>query len=484
MAGFVSLLGAGPGDLDLLTMKGLRRLKEADVLVFDRLVNQGLFSHLKKDCHLIDVGKQPGQPCMRQAEIERILIEQAGQGKKVVRLKSGDPYVFGRGGEEGLALSQAGIDFEVVPGVSSAIAALTYAGIPVTYRDLATSFHVFTGHLKDETESLNWQAISQLKGTLIFLMGMKNLPRISQELLARGYAPDTPVAIVEWGTHPQQRSIKGDLAEIVALSQEQDFGAPSIIVIGQVVQFHQALNFYENRPLFGRKILIQESPTGRLPHLLKDDGANVVTFPMRNQRTALAFDLPDLEKLTGLLVTDPHSWSYFIKALADRGVDLRQLQEVKFMALGQHTAQTMQAAGLILDQVFTQAKELSSCQDLQTQACFALAPDYKVEDLSHYLTCPILTTHATDFDQALKTEGWDKIEAVCLPNSAAALNFLTVKKVIDLDWEKLPILVMGEATRSILENNGIRNLVESDQATIVALRDKCRQVLNRQGESK
>lgn len=482
MVGFVTLLGAGPGDLDLLTVKGLACLKEADVLVFDRLVNQGLFAHLKKDCDLIDVGKQPGQPCMRQADIERILIEQAKQGKKVVRLKSGDPYVFGRGGEEGLALSQAGIDFEVVPGISSAIASLTYAGIPVTYRDIATSFHVFTGHLKDETESLNWQAISQLKGTLIFLMGMKNLPKISEELLLRGYAPETPVAIVEWGTYPQQRSIKSDLANIVSLAQEQDFRAPSIIVIGQVVEFHQALNFYESKPLLGRSILIQASATGRLPGLLKNDGANVLTFPMRNQHKALAFDLPKMEELTNVLITDSHSWSYFIKALTNRGLDLRQLAHVKFMALGQHTAQAMQAAGLILAKVFTQTEELSSCKDLLvSDGCYALAPDYKVKELSSYLSCPIISTHQTDFEQPLRTAGWDKIEAICLPNSAAALNFLTVKEAIDLDWENLPVLVMGASTRSILEKNGIQHVIESDQTTIVALRDKCREVLKGQG---
>lgn len=174
MSGLVTLLGAGPGDAELLTLKGKRRLQEADVLVFDRLVNQELFQHLKSDCEKIDVGKKPGQPCIRQEEIEKILIEKARQGKRVVRLKSGDPYIFGRGGEEGVKLVEAGVDFEVVPGITSAVAGLTYAGIPMTYRDVATSFHVFTAHLKDETEMLNWEAISKLKGTLVFLMGMKN----------------------------------------------------------------------------------------------------------------------------------------------------------------------------------------------------------------------------------------------------------------------------------------------------------------------
>lgn len=196
MKGLVSLLGAGPGDEELLTVKGLRRLKEADVVVYDRLVNQKLLCHVKPDCEMIDVGKQPGMPCIHQEEIETILIEKASQGNRVVRLKSGDPYVFGRGGEEGQALAKAGLAFEVIPGISSAIAGPTYAGIPVTYRDVATSFHVFTGHLKDEMEELNWEAISQLKGTLVFLMGMKNLSTIVVQLMKRGYAEETPVAII------------------------------------------------------------------------------------------------------------------------------------------------------------------------------------------------------------------------------------------------------------------------------------------------
>ena len=255
MSGLVTLLGAGPGDAELLTLKGKRRLQEADVLVFDRLVNQELFQHLKSDCEKIDVGKKPGQPCIRQEEIEKILIEKARQGKRVVRLKSGDPYIFGRGGEEGVKLVEAGVDFEVVPGITSAVAGLTYAGIPMTYRDVATSFHVFTAHLKDETEMLNWEAISELKGTLVFLMGMKNLPSIVQELTARGYGKDKPAAIVEWGTHPQQRSVDGTLGNIVELAEAEDFKAPSVIVVGDVVAYRQQLNFHENLPLFGRKIL-------------------------------------------------------------------------------------------------------------------------------------------------------------------------------------------------------------------------------------
>lgn len=248
MVGLVTLLGAGPGDSELITVKGVCRLKEADTVVYDRLINRALFQYLREDCEQIDVGKQPGKPHIRQEDIEAILIDKAMEGKRVVRLKSGDPYIFGRGGEEALALAGSGIDFEVVPGVTSAVAGLTYAGIPMTYRDVATSFHVFTGHLQNETESLNWEAISQLKGTLVFLMGMKNLSAITRQLISRGYDAKTPAAIVEWATHPQQRSIDGTLGTIEGLAAQDGFKAPSIIVIGDVVAFRRKLNFHEHLP--------------------------------------------------------------------------------------------------------------------------------------------------------------------------------------------------------------------------------------------
>ena len=351
MSGLVTLLGAGPGDAELLTLKGKRRLQEADVLVFDRLVNQELFQHLKSDCEKIDVGKKPGQPCIRQEEIEKILIEKARQGKRVVRLKSGDPYIFGRGGEEGVKLVEAGVDFEVVPGITSAVAGLTYAGIPMTYRDVATSFHVFTAHLKDETEMLNWEAISELKGTLVFLMGMKNLPSIVQELTARGYGKDKPAAIVEWGTHPQQRSVDGTLGNIVELAEAEDFKAPSVIVVGDVVAYRQQLNFHENLPLFGRKIFIQQSETGRLPRLLKDAGAALTTFPARDLVEELELQLPDLEQVDGLLFADMQSWPLFLKSLRKAGKDLRSLPHIRFAAIGHHTAKSIEASGIVLDRM-------------------------------------------------------------------------------------------------------------------------------------
>ena len=481
MSGIVSLLGAGPGDAELLTLKGVRRLQEADVLVYDRLINQEIFSHLKEGCEKIDVGKKPGQPCIRQEEIEKILIEKARQGKRVVRLKSGDPYVFGRGGEEGLALAEAGVDFEVVPGISSALAALTYAGIPMTYRVLATSFHVFTAHLKDETEALNWAAIAQLKGTLVFLMGMKNLPFIAKGLIEHGYDRTKPAAVIEWGTHPQQRSIDGTLETIADLAEAQNFKAPSVIVVGDVVAFRKQLNFYEELPLFGRRVLIQESATGRLPKLLKDDGAALTTFPARNKVKELDFQLPDLEQTAGLLFADLQSWPLFLDALRRENIDLRSLGHIKFAAIGHHTAKAIEKSGILLDKMAAQPADPDFVKEMAQEggSWSVLTAAHKVAGLAQLYSLPILATHEVAFDREPDAASWSQIEAVCLPNSVAAMNFVAASQQTGFDWQDRPIIVMGATTRAVLEESGFGQIIETDQPTIVAIRDKCREILSK-----
>lgn len=481
MTGIVTLLGAGPGDSELLTIKGVRRLKEADVLVYDRLVNQELFAYVSPQCERIDVGKRPGAPCIKQEAIEEILIEKAREGKKVVRLKSGDPYIFGRGGEEARTLVEAGISFEVVPGVTSAIAGATYAGIPMTYRDIATSFHVFTGHLQDEMESLNWQAISQLKGTLVFLMGMKNLSVIRGQLLENGFSKETPVAIVEWATHPIQRSIDGTLDSIVDLAEVEQLKAPSIIVVGDVVSFRKQLNFHENLPLTGVNVLIQESATGRLPKLLKDDGARLQTFPARGKIERLPFALPDLTKVTGLLVADTSSWHIFLDKLREEGIDIRQLSHLHFVAIGHHTAQAVEATGILLAAKAPQAddgqlRDYFSQQDGQWRM---LLPSHKLEDLAGLYDFPALLTHEVDYDGPVLVDNWPRLDLVCLPNSVAAANFVAIVKDQDLPMYDMPIVVMGASTRAVLEKAGFQGIIETDAPTIVAIRDKCRQLMKR-----
>lgn len=245
MAGKVWLVGAGPGDISLITVKGMECIKHADVLVYDRLVNPELLTFAPEHCEQINVGKESDHHPIPQQEINQILADHAKAGKKVVRLKSGDPYVFGRGGEEAQLLVEQQVPFEVVPGVTSAIGGLTYAGIPVTHRDYASSFHVVTGHLRADKEKdpINWQALAKLPGTIVILMGVSNLANITEELMQHGKSADTPVGIIMWASRANQRVVTGTLSTIVQVAKEQKVKPPALIVIGEVVGLHNMLDF-------------------------------------------------------------------------------------------------------------------------------------------------------------------------------------------------------------------------------------------------
>src|SRR4051794_12449628 len=273
----VNLVGAGPGDPGLLTRRGEALLRAADVVVYDRLASPALLQLARADAELIDVGKAPGRAAMSQEQINDVLVARGGAGKNVVRLKGGDPFVFGRGGEEAEACIAAGLPFEVVPGVTSAIAAAAYAGIPVTHRGVSTSFTVVTGHedpAKGHTDT-DWDALARAGGTLVILMGAGRIAEIAKALVAGGRADDTPVAAVRWGTRPEQRTIRATLGTIAAAGVE----SPSAIVVGDVA----ALNFawFENAPLFGRMIVVTRAreQASELRVKLEALGAEVVELP-------------------------------------------------------------------------------------------------------------------------------------------------------------------------------------------------------------
>lgn len=248
MTGKVWLVGAGPGDASLITVKGLNCIRRADCIVYDRLVNPELLEFARADCELINVGKNPNHHPIPQPEINQILIEQAKRGRQVVRLKSGDPYVFGRGGEEAEDLVKLGLAFEVVPGITSAIGGLAYAGIPVTHRSYSSSFHVITGHLQDGKDPHNWQALAALNGTLIILMGMSQLEQICQKLIANGRRAETPAAVVMWASRDRQRTVTGTLESLPTEVKRQGLGAPGLIVIGEVVCLNECLQFLPSQP--------------------------------------------------------------------------------------------------------------------------------------------------------------------------------------------------------------------------------------------
>ncbi len=245
-AGKVFLVGAGPGDPELITLKGVRCLRMADVVLYDRLVSPCLLEEAKPGAHLLYVGKGPGCHAMEQEKINDLLVGHARQGSTVVRLKGGDPFVFGRGGEEALALVAAGIPFEVVPGVSSAVAVPAYAGIPITHREYASSVTIVTGHEgRSASPAVNWEALAALGGTLVVLMGVKALPNFTQRLIAGGMDPALPAAVIQEGTTERQRVVTGTLADIATRAVEAGLTAPALTVIGTVVSTREELAWYE-----------------------------------------------------------------------------------------------------------------------------------------------------------------------------------------------------------------------------------------------
>jgi uroporphyrinogen III methyltransferase / synthase len=356
--GKVYLVGAGPGDPQLLTLRGKRCLERADVVVYDYLANPVLLEYAPERAERIYVGRRDRGAYQDQHEVNRLLIGKAGEGKTVVRLKGGDPFVFGRGGEEAEAVAEAGIPFEVVPGVTSAVAVPAYAGIPVTHRTLASTVAFVTGH-EDPTKgpsSMEWPRLASADGTLVFLMGMKNLPAIVERLTKDGKSGETPVALIRWGTRAHQRTVVGTLSDIVEKAVHAQLEPPTIIVVGQVVKLRAQLNWYESRPLFGKRILVTRAreQAGELSALLADYGAEPVEYPViqivppdtwHELDTALA----ELSRYHWLVFTSVNGIRPFMERLKSRGQDVRALSGLRIGCIGPRTADELARYGLTAD---------------------------------------------------------------------------------------------------------------------------------------
>jgi len=358
--GKVWLVGAGPGDPGLITVAGLEALRLADVVVYDRLVSPLLLSHARPDAELVFVGKEGGGESASQEEIERLLIARAREGKRVVRLKGGDPFVFGRGGEECLALAEAGVPFEVVPGVTSAVAVPAYAGIPATHRGLSSSLAIVTGHedpTKEES-ALRWERLATATDTLVVLMGTRTLPRLVEELIAHGRPPDTPVAVIRWGTTPEQETVTGTLADIVARVEAAGLRPPTVLVVGEVVRLRERLAWFEARPLFGRRVLVTRArhQAGKLSRQLLEAGALPVEVPVieieplpEGPATAAALRRLAEGAYRWAVFTSANAVEVFFRLLESRGRDARALAGVRVAAIGPGTAQALRSQGIVPD---------------------------------------------------------------------------------------------------------------------------------------
>jgi uroporphyrinogen III methyltransferase/synthase len=354
--GKVYLVGAGPGDPGLLTLKGKQILERADCVVYDFLVNRDLLRLARGEAEKVCIGRRGEAARMRQSEINRLLVERARKGKLVCRLKGGDPFVFGRGGEEAQALAEAGIAFEVVPGVSAGHAVPAYAGIPITHRDITSTVTFIAGHEDPEKESsrLDWSHLGTCPGTLVFFMAVRNLPRITQALIQHGRNPATPAAVIQWGSLPDQKVIEGTLADIAA--QASAVMTPAITVIGEVVSLRERLNWFEHLPLFGKRIVITRAreQAGVLREELAALGAEVMEIPTIEIRPPDSWEPLDaairrLEDFHYLLVTSANGVRNFLARLAESGRDVRALKGLTIGAIGPATAAEFARTGVKVD---------------------------------------------------------------------------------------------------------------------------------------
>ena len=356
--GIVYLVGAGPGDPGLLTIKGKECLEQADIVLYDYLANPALLEYAPAHAERVYVGRRGRGQYQEQTEINRVLIDRAQAGQVVVRLKGGDPFVFGRGGEEAEAVAAAGVPFEVVPGVTAAVAVPAYAGIPVTHRTMASTVTVVTGHEDPSkgTTVIDWPKLAATSGTLVFMMGMKTLPMIVSRLLEEGRAEETPVAAVRWGTKAEQRTVIGTLRDIVVKTAQAGMEPPTVIVVGEVVKLREQLNWFEKRPLFGKRIVLTRAreQAGEFARLLAAYGAEPIVAPTITMVPPPSWEALDqaiakLSSYSWLIFTSVNGITPFMDRLKKARKDARALAHLRIGAIGPRTAEELAGYGLSAD---------------------------------------------------------------------------------------------------------------------------------------
>jgi len=356
--GLVYLVGAGPGDPGLITVKGLECIRKASVIIYDYLAAPPLLKYAREDAELIYVGKKGGDHTLSQEGINSLIVEKAREGATVVRMKGGDPFIFGRGGEEAEVLVDAGIPFEIIPGVTSAIAAPAYAGIPLTHRKYTTTVAFVTGH-EDPSKAastIDWAALAKGIGTLVFLMGVKNLPQITRRLIQHGKPASTPVALVRWGTTPRQQTVSGTLENIVQRTKDAGIKAPAIIVVGEVVTLRQAMKWFDKRPLLGKRIVVTRAraQASDLIQRLSELGAECLEFPTIKVEpppdwSPLDKALENIADYSWLIFTSVNGVTFFFERLFAQGKDVRNLGHLHTAAIGPATADKLMHFGLTSD---------------------------------------------------------------------------------------------------------------------------------------
>ncbi len=503
--GKVYIIGAGPGDPLLITLRGAECIRDADVIIYDHLVDRAILGHAREKVRLIYAGKQGGDHTLSQEEINRRLVEEAGQGNVVARLKGGDPFVFGRGGEEAEVLREAGIPFEIIPGVTSAIAVPAYAGIPLTHRGHTSTVAFVTGH-EDPTKEksdIDWEALARI-GTVVFLMGVKNLRPITANLIEGGKPAETPAALIRRGTTPDQETLIGTLGDIAEKAAERGFPPPAILVVGGVVGLRGVLNWFESKPLFGRSIVVTrpEAQAGELSSLLRARGARVVPFPViriapPENPEPLDRALDEIASYSWIVFTSANGVSSFFNRLRERGRDVRDLKGIRIAAIGPATAATIGALGLCVDLVpetfisegvvrAFAGEDLRDCRVLLPRAEEArdIIPaglekmGAKVDVVTAYRTVRSGRTAADllpRFDRG-------KVDVVTFTSPSTVIHFLGI---MGPDFRMSPqvrIACIGPVTEAAAREAGLRVDIFQERFTIPGLVDAIAAHFDRHGE--
>jgi len=490
--GKVYIIGAGPGDPGLITVRGLKLLEEADVIIYDHLVNPGIVSKAKASVRLIYAGKKGGDHTLPQDEINRLLVEEARKGNIVARLKGGDPFIFGRGGEEAEILAGAGIPFDIVPGVTSAISVPAYAGIPLTHRGYTSTVAFVTGH-EDPNKGqsdIDWDALSRI-GTLVFLMGIKNLSQIAGSLIAKGKAADTPAALIRWGTTGDQKTLTGTLGDIAAKAEENLFLPPAILVVGHVVDLRNKLQWFEKKPLFGKGVVITrpEPQTEQFASLLQLQGARVIHFPTiqivspENHRD-LDRAINRLSSYQWIIFTSANGVTFFMKRLREIGKDVRDLKGLQICAIGPATAAKIETLGIHVDLVpdsFISEGIVRAFQNTYIKGSRILLP--RAETARNIIPDGLVKLGAkVDVVTAYRTVNSGKkrseleglihegeVDVITFTSPSTVTNFMEIMGKEFIPPSQVRVACIGPVTAAAVRNAGMKIDVMQERYTIPAL---------------
>ena len=495
--GKVYLIGAGPGDPGLITVKGLECVRKADVIIYDYLANERLLDNRRPDAEMIYVGKQGGRHTLPQDEINRLIVSKAKEGKVVSRLKGGDPFIFGRGGEEAEECVNSGIPFEVVPGVTAATSVPTYAGIPLTHREHTASVAFVTGH-EDPTKpesKVHWDKIATGIGTLVFFMGMKNLQNIVDNLVANGRDAGTPVAAIQWGTRTDQRVVSGTLRDIVGRVREAKLGPPAIVVVGDVVNLRGKLNWFESKPLFGKRIIVTRSrdQASVFAEMLINAGATPIELPSIDVVPPASWSeldraLDDLQTYQWIIFTSANAVRFFFQRLRERGMDIRALSANRICVVGPKTAEALAGYSLKADLVpadFKAEGVLEALGGVAVKGMKFLIPrakqareiiPEKLRERGAVVTVATAYENvrpATDVDRVKKLLRDGRIAAVTFTSSSTVNNFVEMvgKSEYKTLMNGVAVACIGPVTAKTAEEYGMKADIMPKEYTIPALVD-------------